>query len=842
MATSFDRIKSALADHYLIERELGHGAMATVYLARDLKLNRQVAVKVLIADLSFALGPERFRREIDLATHLSHPHILPIYDSGEANGELYYVMPYVEGESLRGRLNRERQLPVDEALRITCEVASALDHSHRHGIIHRDIKPENILLEDGQALVADFGIARAVTAIGEEKLTSTGVSLGAPTYMSPEQGMADPNLDGRSDIYSLGCVLYEMLVGQPPFTGRTTQALIARHSLDQVPSLSVVRSTIPEDVEEAVLKSLEKVPADRFSTAAEFAAALKACQPGGTASTRRTGRSTGMRKKGKQRNWSVVTLVVALAVFVISGAAWAGKTFLWGAKRQATNSATAGFRPQRIAVLYFKDQSPDKKLGYLADGLTESLIDQLNHVSALDVISTGGMSQFRGKDVSRDSIANALEAGTLVDGSVTPEGDNVRVTMRLVDGNSGSQFDEASVVESLKNPLSLETKLAERLSLMLRGWLRDEIRVRALRAGTENPNAWSLVQRAEKMRKDADVLEQSGDHPGATRQLVAADTLLAQAESLDPKWTEPIVLRGRIALRQERASNDPAEVTKLIDAGLAHANRAVALDPRDADALELRGTMQTRPIANGLVKEQRKIDDLLNAAEKDLRAAIAVNPTQAGALYVLSQIQYQKGANPIEAYSLAQRAYEADAYLTAAPQILWGLYTTSYDLGQFPNAKTWCDEAKRRFPQQVVAARCQLWIMTTKAVRPDPVEAWARAAEYEKAVPPREREYYRREAQIVVAAVLARAGLADSARHVLVRARADSKIDPRGELIGYEAFVRTLLGDKKEAIDILQRYLAEHPEHRRGFAKTNAWWWQDLENDPRFKTLIASAE
>ncbi|MDB4870974.1 MAG: protein kinase, partial [Gemmatimonadales bacterium] len=228
MATSLDRLRKAIASRYEIERELGRGAMATVYLAKDLKHNREVAVKVLLTDVGFALGPERFRREIDLASHLSHPHILPIYDSGEADGELYYVMPYVAGESLRARLNRERQLPLEDALRITCEVASALDHSHRHGIIHRDIKPENILLEDGQAMVADFGIARAVDSMGEGRLTSTGVSLGTPTYMSPEQGMADPSLDGRSDIYSLGCVLYEMLAGQPPFTGRTTQALIAR--------------------------------------------------------------------------------------------------------------------------------------------------------------------------------------------------------------------------------------------------------------------------------------------------------------------------------------------------------------------------------------------------------------------------------------------------------------------------------------------------------------------------------------------------------------------------------------------------------------------------------------
>src|SRR6478672_11086604 len=275
MTTDLLRLTESLAGRYAVERELGHGAMATVYLARDLKHDRRVAVKVMRDDVGFAMGAERFKREIELVTHLSHPHILPIYDSGAADGELFYVMPYIEGESLRARLNRERQLSIEDALRITCEVASALDHSHRHGIIHRDIKPENILLEDGQALVADFGIARAASALGKEKLTSTGVSLGTPTYMSPEQGMADPGVDGRSDIYSLGCVLYEMLVGQPPFTGRTTQALIARHSLDQVPSLSVVRQSIPEDVEDAVLRALAKLPADRYATAGEMADDLK---------------------------------------------------------------------------------------------------------------------------------------------------------------------------------------------------------------------------------------------------------------------------------------------------------------------------------------------------------------------------------------------------------------------------------------------------------------------------------------------------------------------------------------------------------------------------------------
>jgi len=849
MPSSFDRLKAAIADHYEIERELGHGAMATVYLARDVRLNRQVAVKVLLADLAFALGPERFRREIALATKLSHPHILPIYDSGEASGELYYVMPYVAGESLRARLNREKQLPVDEALRIAAEVASALDHSHRHGIIHRDIKPENILLEDGQALVADFGIARAVSAVGEGKLTSTGVSLGTPAYMSPEQGMADPNLDGRTDIYSLGCVLYEMLAGSPPFTGRTTQALIARHSLDAVPSLTIVRRTIPEEVEDVVLCALAKVPADRFSTAGEFADALNSVRQGGSSNVRRT--RSGKARKGKPTKWGVVAIAVAIAVIVVTAGAWAGKTFFWNARRAAAANAGAGtFQVKRIAVLYFKDMSSDKHLGYLADGLTESLIDQLDQARPLDVISTGGVRQFRGTGAPLDSIARSLEAGTLVDGSITPEGDKVRVSMRIIDGNSDAQFDEASVVESTANPLALRTKLAEQLSLMLRQWLGNEIRLRELRAGTQNSTAWSLVQRAEKMRKDADVLDQGGNPSGAAQKLLAADTLLVQAERLDANWTEPIVLQGKIAGRQERLTKDPAEAAKWIAVGIAHADSAIALDPRDADALELRGTLPVRLIIRGVVEDERKRDDLVEASEKDLRAAIAVNPAQAGALSVLSLLQYLKH-DPMESHTLAQRAYEADAYLTAAPEILWRLYATSYDLEQFVTAKSWCDEATKRFPQHVVGARCQLWIMTAKGIRPDPAEAWRRAADYERATPVQQREYYRHEGQIVVADVLGRAALADgarrtlltdSARRVLVRARADRTIDPRGELMGYEAFVRAQLGDKKEAVDLLQRYLTDHPEHRRGFAKVNAWWWRDLQGDPRFKSLIATGE
>ena len=840
MPTSLERLRTAIADRYEINREIGHGAMATVYLAHDLKHDRDVAVKVLRDDVGFALGAERFRREIELVTHLSHPHILPIYDSGQADGELFYVMPYVEGESLRSKLIRERQLSIDEAVRITCEVASALDHSHRHGIIHRDIKPENILLEDGQALLADFGIARAA-ALSGEKLTSTGVSLGTPTYMSPEQGMADPNIDARTDIYSLGCVLYEMLAGQPPFTGNTTQALIARHSLDQVPSLSVVRSSVPEEVEDAVLRALEKVPADRFATAAEFRDALRVAQMSGTHPVRRTGHRTRPTIRPRRNRW-VIAATAAFGLMVVTGGAWAGKLLL--AKTAGRGGSTlpgeGGFRPQRVAVLYFNDLSANKEFGYLADGLTESLIKDLSQVSALDVISTGGVKQFAGKDVPRDSIARALEVGTIVDGSLEAEGSQARVGVRLIDGNSGVVNRQVSVVAPLGDPIALKSKLADSLAVMLRPWIGEEIRMRASRAGTQNSTAWSLVQRAQKMRKDADALEQAGNVDAASRQLLAADTLLSQAESLDKNWPEPIVLRGAVAAKQEKLTKDLTQAGKWIDEGMADATRALAIDPRDADALELRGTLRIEPIVRGMVEDQHKVQDLIALAEKDLRASIEANPTQAGALYVLSKIQYLKH-EAMESNNLAQRAYDADAYLTAAPDILFRLYVTSYDLGAFPTAQRWCDQLKRRFPQSPNAGRCELWIMTAKGTSSDPKEAWQRAAEYVRLVPPQQKEYVSREAQIAVAQVLNRARLPDSARRVLVRARTDDRaIDPRGELVGYEAFVRAQLGDKKEAVDLLQKYLTDHPEHRAGFSKVNPWWWRPLQDDPRFRSLIAT--
>ena len=266
-------LADALRDRYVLERELGRGGMATVYLAEDLKHDREVALKVLHPELAAILGPDRFQREIRTTARLQHPHILPVLDSGEAAGQLWYTMPYVRGETLRDRLRREAQLQVDSAIELTKQIALALDYAHREGVIHRDLKPENILLADGQALVADFGVAKAVNLADQGQLTGTGMAVGTPAYMSPEQATGG-GVDARSDIYALGCVLYEMLAGEPPYTGATAQAILAKRVLEPVPHVRTLRESVPEQLEQATTRALARVPADRFQTAAEFARAL----------------------------------------------------------------------------------------------------------------------------------------------------------------------------------------------------------------------------------------------------------------------------------------------------------------------------------------------------------------------------------------------------------------------------------------------------------------------------------------------------------------------------------------------------------------------------------------
>ena len=406
MESILEQLRAGLKDRYRVDAELGRGGMATVFRAQDLKYDRPVAIKVLSPDVSSAINSERFEREIQISARLSHPNILTVFDSGEIGDLLYYVMTYVEGESLRDRLKRETYLPIPDAIQITCEVADALSYAHEQGVIHRDIKPENILLRSGHVLVADFGIARATTTSEGETLTQVGMSIGTAAYMSPEQATAE-TIDARTDIYALGCTLYEMLAGQVPYTGANPMAIAARRMVEPVPPIRIVRSAVPEQLEAVVVQSLERVAADRFQTMDEFKSALlgeiSPTTMSYTASRYTPLYMTGARtaahlipKPWYRKSGFLIGLAVAVVVAV-------GAAFLYFSKRAKPLVAPDA---NRVAVLYF-DDGGNGQLRYLADGLTESLIQRLSTVSALDVISREGVRPFRGREIPSDKIGRA---------------------------------------------------------------------------------------------------------------------------------------------------------------------------------------------------------------------------------------------------------------------------------------------------------------------------------------------------------------------------------------------------------------------------------------------------
>jgi serine/threonine-protein kinase len=383
-------LAEALQGRYILERELGRGGMATVYLAQDVRHERRIALKLLHPELAATLGPERFQREIRLCARLQHPHILTVHDSGESAGQLWFTMPYVEGESLRALLSRERQLPLDVALRITTDAARALEYAHQHGVIHRDIKPENLLITiDGSTLVADFGIARALS-LDTEQLTQTGMSVGTPAYMSPEQAAGGENLDRRTDVYSLGAVLYEMLAGEPPYAGPSAQAIIAKRFSDPVPRLRRVRPAVSVAVEECVLKALALVPADRFATAAELAEALSRPSTAVSADQQPTSVRTQIGTRGGKGLWSrrPAAFSFALGALVVTSMA----LLLRPGLDDSAEVSAAG--PRRLAVLPFENLG-DSADAYFADGVTDAVRGKLSALPGLQVTARSSSSQYR---------------------------------------------------------------------------------------------------------------------------------------------------------------------------------------------------------------------------------------------------------------------------------------------------------------------------------------------------------------------------------------------------------------------------------------------------------------
>jgi serine/threonine-protein kinase len=509
-----------------------------------------------------------------------------------------------------------------------------------------------------------------------------------------------------------------------------------------------------------------------------------------------------------------------------------------------------GLDPHRVAVLYLEDLSPDKHLGPVADGLTEDLIDALSQVQSLKVVSAGGVGAWRDPTIPRDSVGRALSSGTIVQGSVEPAGEKLRVQLRLVDGNSGVDLSgqRASFDLPGDDPLKVRDSLVGEASELIRRRLGEELKVREQRESTRNVAAWSLIQRAHTLRKKGEAAARSGDKVGLMDGFREADSLALEAARLDPRWAEPLVLRGLLAYRRSYylGQSDPLVASPWIDSGLVRIDQALTLDPNSADALEVRGNLRYWRWLLQLERNQAKAQTLLLDAQSDLEKAARLNPAQAGAWATLSHL-YNQTKTGVDVSLAARRALDADAYLENADKVLQRIFLASYDLGQFTEAEARCQELVRRFPKDPQSVRCQLWLLTTRLKSPDVPLAWRLADSLTAMSPEETRPFDRLYNSLMVASVLGRAStaggadaarLADSARAVIRRSKGDAIVDPQGDLALIAAFAYVQLGDKERAIDEMKGYLAASPARREAFKGDEGWWFRDLRSEPAYQQLI----
>jgi serine/threonine-protein kinase len=768
------RLTTALADRYTIERELGAGGMATVYLAHDVKHRRPVAIKVLRPELAAALGPERFLREIETTAALHHPHILSLYDSGEAVGFLFYVMPFVEGESLRDRLDREKQLPLDDALQIAREVADALSYAHQRGVIHRDIKPENILVASGHAVVADFGIARAITAAGGTKLTETGLAIGTPAYMSPEQAAGSGELDGRSDLYSLGCVLYEMLAGEPPFTGPTVESLVHQHLAVDAPSVTNLRPAVPPQIAGVLRRALAKAPADRFNPVVQFSDALMA----GATQWAAAPATTERKSIGRRRRWipvlATVTVIAAMAVILDVG----------GIRR-----GVGGRGPlESLAVLPLENLSAEPGQEYFVDGMTDALISELSKIEALRVISRTSVMQYKGVRKPLPEIGRELNVDGIVEGSVLRDGNRIRVTAQLIDAAGDRHLWADSYDRELGDVLALHSEVARAIA--------GEVRV-ALTAGDEARLAESRPVDPEAH----DLLLRGRYHweRGATEQGL---TLLEQATEADPDYA-----MAWAALARAYASLARVEPSQLPKAKAA-VRRAIELDPNLAEA----------QAALGRIAFYHDWD--WETARRALERAIELNPGYEDAHQVYGDYFEIRGRWD-EAIAEGIRSKQVNP-VSASMRLNLGLaYTYA---GQLDSAIAECRSALELDSLSSWAYFCLADAHRRKGDFTEAITAAEIAVELDS------DDIH----QMMLAGVYASAGQRDRAEAVLAWLESESRhrYVPAYNL----GWIHQMLGDTDSALELLERAVDEHAAFTPWINSLPEF--DALKDDPRFQALL----
>jgi TolB-like protein/Flp pilus assembly protein TadD len=551
-------LREGLQDRYAFERELGRGGMATVFLAHDLKHDRPVAIKVLHPELAATFGPERFQREIKLAARLQHPHILGVHDSGETAGRLWFTMPYVEGESLRDRLRREKQLPMDAAIRIATEAARGLEYAHQHGVVHRDVKPENILLtRDGSTLVADFGIARAL--VGDDGLTATGLAIGTPVYMSPEQAAADKALDARTDQYSLAAVLYEMLAGDPPWAGATAQATIARRLNEPAPSVRTVRPNVSGHLDEAIRKALAPVPADRFATLGELVHALQFATAGAPA---REAGPAGAPLSGRRSPVTALALMLGLLVAVV--------LFAW---RRHQVDTPAGDK-RRIAVLPFQNLG-DTADAYFADGITDAVRGKLTTIPGMRITGSNSTAGYRGTTKSPQQIGRELEVDYLLVGKVrwqkSADGTSrVQVSPELIRVATADAEWQQPFDAPLTDVFQVQADIAGRVAQALDVAIGSRQQLALDQRPTQNLAAYDAFLKGKAQRalgRDPATLRRAVNF---FEQAVALDSTFVAAWAALSESASAFLAIGAIWERAADRAHDAAD-------------RAIALDPKHPD-------------------------------------------------------------------------------------------------------------------------------------------------------------------------------------------------------------------------------------------------------------------